>query len=218
MALIKIKQVDDLGNQLTNLGTSITDVQSNAISTAASLDVVLEGELQTYAASLDTVLEGELQTYAASLDTVLETGLSADIVAAESDAIVAAVSHADSLDVIMDGRVTDLEAAIMEDFDQITIRSTFGSLATLDEITSVDNGTNNDTLTIVLAGGKAIQNPDGTNAKPGDLVDVYINGVHAPINVGDTTTTSIQTVSVGFEIDNDDVITIKYQVESRAGL
>lgn len=69
MALIKIKQVDGLGTQLTNLGTSITAAGSDAISAAGSLDTVLEGELQAYADSA----ESDAISHADGLDAAMNT-------------------------------------------------------------------------------------------------------------------------------------------------
>ena len=209
MALIKIKQVDQLQTELDKIVIEGSiDSKDDSVLDAASV----ETSNQIVAASIDSKDDSVL--LAASVETSNQID-AASIDSKDDSVLAAAEDYANGLEASMDVRVSTLEAAIMEDFDQITIRDTFGSLATSDAITSVDSGANDDTLTITLASGKEIQDPDGTNAKPGDLVDVYINGVHAPIDLVATTTAIIQTDPVGFGIDSGDMITIKYQVESR---
>jgi len=148
---------------------------------AGSLDTVLEGELQTYAGSLDTVLEGELQTYAGSLDTVLETALSADIVAAESTAI----SHANSLDVVMDGRVDTLEAAIIED-DEFFVE-TFAGTPVLGPYTLANSVQDNEV----------------------ELVWAYVNGVS--VEVATVSGTQVTLATPGYAIDANDTVKFHYQ-------
>ena len=163
----------------TALSADIVAAESDAIVAAGSLDTVLEGELQTYAGSLDTVLEGELQTYAGSLDTVLETALSADIVAAESTAI----SHANSLDVVMDGRVDTLEAAIIED-DEFVVQTLTGG-----------------GLSYTLA--NAVQDNEV------ELVWAYVNGVS--VEVASVTGAAVVLANPGYAIDVNDTIKFHYQ-------
>jgi len=180
----------------TSLSSDIVAAESTAIATAGSLDTVLEGELQTYAGSLDTVLEGELQTYAGSLDTVLEgelqtyagsldtvleTALSADIVAAESTAI----SHANSLDVVMDGRVDTLEAAIIED-DEFFVE-TFAGTPVLGPYTLANSVQDNEV----------------------ELVWAYVNGVS--VEVATVSGTQVTLATPGYAIDANDTVKFHYQ-------
>ena len=192
MALIKIKQIENLSSELSGLSTDILAAESTAIVVAGSLDTVLETSLSAdivaaesdaivAAGSLDTVLEGELQTYAGSLDTVLETALSADIVAAESTAI----SHANSLDTVMDGRVDTLEAAIIED-DEFFVETFTGSL---------------------VLGPYTLANSVQDNEV--ELVWAYVNGISVEVNT--VAGTQVTLITPGYAIDANDTVKFHYQ-------
>jgi len=110
MALIKIKQIDNLQTELNDLSTDISTGVSEAKSYADSLD----------ADQSTDILNGvsEAKSYADSLDADQST----DIVNGVSEA----KSYADSLDAVMDGRVDTLEAAIIED-DEFVVETKTGN-------------------------------------------------------------------------------------------
>ena len=203
MALIKIKQIENLSSELSGLSTDIVAAESTAIVVAGSLDTVLETAL-----SADIVAaESDAIVAAGSLDTVLETALSADIVAAESDAIVAAdsldtvletalsadivaaestaISHANSLDVVMDGRVDTLEAAIIED-DEFFVE-TFAGTPVLGPYTLANSVQDNEV----------------------ELVWAYVNGVS--VEVATVSGTQVTLATPGYAIDANDTVKFHYQ-------
>ena len=151
MALIKIKQIENLSSELSGLSTDIVAAESTAI------------------------------VVAGSLDTVLETALSADIVAAESTAI----SHANSLDVVMDGRVDTLEAAIIED-DEFFVE-TFAGTPVLGPYTLANSVQDNEV----------------------ELVWAYVNGVS--VEVATVSGTQVTLATPGYAIDANDTVKFHYQ-------
>jgi len=207
MALIKIKQVENLSSELSGLSTDILAAESTAIVIAGSLDTVQTTALEAYAdsaesdaiavaGSLDTVQTTALEAYAdsaesdaiavaGSLDTVQTTALEAYADSAESDAIVAANAYADSLDVLMDGRVDTLEAAIIED-DEFFVETFTGSL---------------------VLGPYTLANSVQDNEE--ELVWAYVNGIS--VEVASVSGTQVTLTTPGYAIDANDTVKFHYQ-------
>ena len=155
MALIKIKQVENLSSELSGLSTDILAAESTAIVIAGSLDTVQTTALEAYADS------------------------------AESDAIVAANAYADSLDVLMDGRVDTLEAAIIED-DEFFVETFTGSL---------------------VLGPYTLANSVQDNEE--ELVWAYVNGIS--VEVASVSGTQVTLTTPGYAIDANDTVKFHYQ-------
>ena len=181
MALIKIKQVENLSSELSGLSTDILAAESTAIVIAGSLDTVQTAALEQYADDA----ESDAIVIAGSLDTVQTAALEQYADDAESDAIVAANAYADSLDVLMDGRVDTLEAAIIED-DEFYVET----------FTGVSVGT-----------GYTLSNSVQDNEV--ELVWAYVNG-HS-VEVATVSGASVTLANPGYTIDANDTVKFHYQ-------
>ena len=190
MALIKIKQINNLQTELDTLTDGIVDLSVDSKDT--SVLVVASGDATTKA----DAAESAANTYtdngiiAASIDSkdtsvlaVVAGNLAgASIDSKDASVLAAAESYADGLESTMDGRVTAIEGVILEDNEFFTERFTAGGLSY-----TVANSVQDNNVSLVWA---------------------FVNGIH--VQVASVSGTTVVLSNPGYTISGD-TVTIKYQ-------
>lgn len=204
-----LESVDGSLEDLLSAEVFALESTDTSLEDALSADIVTaEADAVASAESLDNLLSAEIST---EVDT-LENALSTDIVAAEADAITAAGSLDDllsaeistelsaevvaleSVDTLLDGRISTLENVIVED-NEFLVEEFAGDAA------NITGG----------QGAKVIELSQNIQGDLRGLVWVFINGVYTPID--SVSGKNVTLDALGYDLDATDIVKVQYQFE-----